>query len=238
MMKLFNLYTIIGGFPEAVTKYLETNNLQEVYKILENIDKCYRLDVSKYDREHSLQIKDIYNLIPSELNNPNKRFILKNLNEKARFYQYEDSFVWLRDSNIGLFTYKYFNNSAIKILNNDTNLNYGAIYENVVAQELKAKNIPLFYYNNKKKGEVDFLIEDGTNIVPIEVKSGKDYKRHLALDNLLSTFSYQITKSITFYNKNLKGKEKRLYLPIYMLIFLKKEENINTLINIDINKLK
>ena len=268
MMKLFNLYTIIGGFPETVTKYLETNNLQEVYKILENIDKGYRLDVSKYDREHSLQIKDIYDLIPSELNNPNKRFILKNLNEKARFYQYEDSFAWLRDSNIGLFTYnvdnpifpllsskernlfklflcdvglltyKYFNNSAIKILNNDTNLNYGAIYENVVAQELKAKNIPLFYYNNKKKGEVDFLIEDGTNIVPIEVKSGKDYKRHLALDNLLSTSSYQIDTSITFYNKNLKVKEKRLYLPIYMLMFLKKEENINTLINIDINKLK
>lgn len=107
----------------------------------------------------------------------------------------------------------------------------------MVAQKLKAKNIPLFYYNNKKKGEADFLIEDDTNIVPIEVKLGKNYKRHLALDNLLRTSSYQINKAITFSNKNLKVKEKRLYLPIYMLMFIKKEENINSSINIDINKL-
>lgn len=93
MIKLFNLYTIIGGFPEAVVKYLETNNLQQVYNVLENIDKTYRLDISKYDSEHSLQIKEIYDLLPSELNNPNKRFIIKKLNEKGRFYQYEDSFV-------------------------------------------------------------------------------------------------------------------------------------------------
>lgn len=177
MIKLFNLYVIVGGFPEAVGKYLETNNLQQVYAILENIDKAYRLDVSKYDKK----IKEIYDLLPSELNNPNKRLILKNLNEKARFYQYEDSFVWLRDSNVGLFVYnvdnpiypllankernlfklflcdvdllmyKYVNNSAIKILNNDININYGSIYENVVAQELESKNFALFYYNNNKK---------------------------------------------------------------------------------------
>lgn len=72
--------------------------------------------------------------------------------------------------------YKYANNSAIKILNNDININYGSIYENVVAQELKSKNFSLFYYNNKKKGEVDFLIENGAKIIPIEVKLGKNYK--------------------------------------------------------------
>lgn len=225
MIKLFNLYVIVGGFPEAVVKYLETNNLQQVYAVLENIDK-------------------------------------------ARFYQYEDSFVWLRDSNVGLFvynvdnpiypllaskgrnlfklflcdvgllTYKYANNSAIKILNNDININYGSIYENVVAQELKSKNFALFYYNNKKKGEVDFLIENGEKIIPIEVKSGKNYKRHLALDNLLTSPEYDITESITFSNGNLEVKGKKVYLPIYMIMFIGKDnEDLDMTIKIDISKL-
>ena len=230
----------------------------------DNIDKAYRLDVSKYDKK----IKEIYDLLPSELNNPNKRLILKNLNEKTRFYQYEDSFVWLRDSNVGLFVYnvdnpiypllaskernlfklflcdvgllmyKYANNSAIKILNNDININYGSIYENVVAQELKSKNFSLFYYNNKKKGEVDFLIENGAKIIPIEVKLGKNYKWHLALDNLLTSPEYDITESITFSNGNLEVKGKKVYLPIYMIMFIGKDnEDLDMTIKIDINKL-
>ena len=89
---MFKLYLIVGGFPEAVVNYINTNNLQNVYKVHETIDKGYRFDISKYDNEHSLLIKDIYDLIPSELSQTNKRFILKNLNEKARFYNYEDSF--------------------------------------------------------------------------------------------------------------------------------------------------
>lgn len=268
MIKLFNLYTIIGGFPEAVVKYLETNNLQQVYNVLENIDKTYRLDISKYDSEHSLQIKEIYDLLPSELNNPNKRFIIKKLNEKGRFYQYEDSFVWLRDSGVGLFVYnvdnpvypllaskernlfklflcdvgllmyKYANNIAIKIFNNDININYGAIYENVIAQELISKNINLFYYNNKKRGEVDFIIELGAKIVPIEVKSGKDYKRHIALDNLLATEEFKISEAITFSSGNLEVRNKRIYLPIYMIMFIKNDiDNLDMTLKIDINEL-
>ncbi len=69
----------------------------------------------------------------------------------------------------------------VRILNNDINVNYGSIYENVVAQELKSHNYNLFYYNSKKNGEVDFIIENGTEVLPIEVKSGKGYKRHVAL---------------------------------------------------------
>ena len=80
MTYLFNLYTIVGGFPEVVAKFKETSNLQDVYYLHESIDKLYRLDISKYTKEKNLLVKDIYSLIPSELNNTNKRFILKNLN--------------------------------------------------------------------------------------------------------------------------------------------------------------
>ena len=255
MIKLFNLYIIVGGFPEAVVQYLETKNIAIVHKVLNTIDKGYRMDISKYDEKNSLLIKDIYDLIPSELNHTNKRFILKKLNEKARFYQYEESFVWLIDSNVGLFTYnidnpvypllaskertlfklflcdvglltyKLFGDSVIKLLNNDKNINYGALYEAVVAQELKAKNIELFYYNNKKHGEVDFIIEKDTKIIPIEVKSGKDYKRHVALDNLLSNDSFDIKEGYTLCNGNLEVNENRIYLPIYMIMFFEHKKN-------------
>lgn len=62
----------------------------------------------------------------------------------------------------------------------------GAIYENVVAEELLAHGFEnLFYYNSKKMGEVDFVTEYNGNVFPIEVKSGKDYVRHKALNNIL-----------------------------------------------------
>ena len=268
MIKLFNLYTIVGGFPEAVDSFLKTNNLQNVYYVHETINKLYKMDISKYSTKDSLLIKDIYTLIPSELNNQNKRFILKNLNEKARFYQYEESFVWLINSNIGLFTYnidnpeypllaskertlfklflcdtgllthQLYDTNIAKILNNDVNVNFGAIYENVIAQELKAHKFDLFYYNNKKRGEVDFIIEDGVEIIPIEVKSGKDYKRHVALDNLLSNSEYNIKKAYTLCNGNVEVVDNRIYIPIYMIMFFEKKAIENNIINFDFSALK
>lgn len=269
MINLFNLYTIVGGFPEVVAKFIETFNLQDVYYLHESIDKLYKLDISKYTQEKTLLVKDIYSLIPSELNNPNKRFILKNLNEKGRFYQYEDSFVWLLNSNIGLFTYNVdnpiypllaskertlfklflcdtgllchylYSDNVVRILNNDINVNYGSIYENVVAQELKSHNYNLFYYNSKKNGEVDFIIENGTEVLPIEVKSGKDYKRHVALENLLNNISYNINKAYTLCQGNIESINNRIYLPIYMIMFFKSKKDVDSqIVNIDISALK
>ena len=268
MLNLFNLYTIVGGFPEVVNKFIETSNLQDVYSLHDSIDKLYKLDISKYNKENTLLIKDIYSLIPSELNNPNKRFILKNLNEKGRFYQYEDSFVWLLNSNIGLFTYNVdnpvypllaskertlfklflcdtgllchylYSDNVYKILNNNVDVNYGSIYENAVAQELKCHDFNLFYYNNKKNGEVDFIIEKGTKIIPIEVKSGKDYKRHVALENLLNNYSSTIKEGYTLCQSNIERNNNRIYLPIYLIMFFdNKHEAKKQIINIDISAL-
>ena len=193
-------------------------------------------------------------MIPSELNSSNKRMILKELNEKARFYQYEESFVWLLNSGVGLFTYnvdnpiypllmskertmfklflcdvgilsyKLLNGNQIKILNGDVNINFGALYEAAVAQELNAHGYPLFYHNNKKRGEIDFLIEEESFVIPIEVKSGKDYKRHSALNNLINDF--EVNKAYIFNNDNIKIEGKKIYYPIYMIMFLQKEKKI------------
>lgn len=81
MMELFRLYLIVGGMPAVVSKYLKTNNLQEVIREQKSILEAYKKDIGKYDPENKLYLEDIFNLIPSELNNKNKRFIMKNLNE-------------------------------------------------------------------------------------------------------------------------------------------------------------
>ena len=66
--------------------------------------------------------------------------------------------------------------------------------------------------------------ERNGRVLPIEIKSGKDYKRHKALKNVLETTNYAIQEAVVFCNDNVCVKEKVLYCPFYMLMFLKNEE--------------
>ncbi|MCI2069039.1 MAG: ATP-binding protein [Bacilli bacterium] len=124
----------------------------------------------------------------------------------------------------GLLTYLYMDPLVKnKILNDEKNINFGAIYENVVADLLKTHGFDyLYYYNNKKNGEVDFLVEWQGDVLPIEVKSGKDFEKHSALDNLLSNKGYSIPTAFIFNNGNVKMKENKIYLPIYMADLIKR----------------
>lgn len=268
MMNLFNTYLVVGGMPKAVDVFIKSNDINFVNKELKDIDVGYKKDIGKYQKNNKLLIQEIYDLIPSELNAQNKRFILKNLNEKARFYKYETSFAWLKNSGVGLFvhnvdnpiypllaskertlfklflsdvgllTYKLYNGNQIEILNGNANLNYGAIYEAVVAQELKAHGFELYYNNDKKRGEIDFLIEINNQVVPIEVKSGKKYKRHSALDHLMNNKNFKYKYSYVLYNSNLNTVGNITYIPIYMVCFIENTKNNDKqVIKIDISKL-
>lgn len=105
------------------------------------------------------------------------------------------------------------------------NINYGAIYENLTAQELHAHGWSLFYFQNKKQGELDFLLEQDTEIVPLEVKSGKDYARHMALNNVMANVEYGIREAIVLCNDNLSTRGNVTYAPIYMLMFIEKQKD-------------
>ena len=100
-------------------------------------------------------------------------------------------------------------------MNGDTDINYGAIYENVVAQELRAHGFDLYYFNSKKVGEVDFVVEYKGGVLPIEVKSGKDYRRHAALDHCLACADFHLDRAIVLCNGNVSKAEGVLYAPIY-----------------------
>ncbi len=254
MTALFELYLMVGGMPEAVATYLKTNNLRRVADAQDAILRLYRHDISKYDEKSRLYLNEIFDLIPSELNAKNKRFILKNLNEKARFDKYYDSFLWLKNAgvalpanvvdeprvplvlsksqnlfklfsnDVGLLAAQYGGEIQLKILQHETAINFGSVYENVAAQELTAHGYTLFYYNSKKYGEIDFVIEEGGRVLPIEIKSGKDYYRHNAMDNVLDLEAYGIDEGLVFCSGNVETTGKITYYPIYMLMFLQKKE--------------
>ena len=267
MMEIFRLYLIVGGMPAAVDKYLATNNLQEVMAEQQAIIRLYKQDIAKYDPDHKLYIQEIFDRIPAELDAKNKRFILKNLNENIKFSRYQNSFLWLKDAgvalpvynveeptvplilsssrnlfklfmaDIGLLASLYADGIQLKILDNEPSINFGSIYENAVAQELQAHGFQLYYYNNKRQGELDFVIEQNGEVLPLEVKSGKDYERHKALTNVMNSTTYQISKAYVLCNDNVKKVGKITYLPIYMLMFIKKEKKLPTQYSLDLSGL-
>ena len=130
----------------------------------------------------------------------------------------------LFSNDVGLLAAQYGNEIQLKILQHETTINFGSIYENVAAEELTAHGYTLFYYNSKKFGELDFVIEEDGKILPIEIKSGKDYYRHNAMDNVLNVTDYGIEEGYVFCNGNVETDGKVTYFPIYMLMFLQKQE--------------
>jgi predicted AAA+ superfamily ATPase len=267
LIELFRLYLIVGGMPAAVNAYLESNNLQNVIATQRDILTLYKKDISKYDPEDKLYIEEIFNLIPQELNAKNKRFILKKLNENIKFSKYENSFIWLKNAGVALPAYnveepkvplilsrsrnlfklfqndlgilacQYTGNIQLRILSGDKDINFGSIYENAVAQELTANGFSPCYYNNKRRGEIDFIIEINGEVLPIEVKSGKDYEQHRALSNILDCTEYRIPQALVLSNDNLKVAGKIIYAPIYMTMFLKNDEITTTNYSIDLQGL-
>ena len=252
MMQLVNLYLLVGGMPAAVQTYLDTNDMQRVLAEQRSILALYKKDIARYDPDDKLYINDIFDLIPPELNAKNKRFILKNLNEHFKFSRHENSFTWLRDADmalpthcveepkvplvlskasnlfklfqndVGLLACQYADGIQLRILQGETNINYGSIYENLTAQELHAHGWNLYYYQNKKQGELDFLLERDAEVIPLEVKSGKDYDHHVALNNVMKNPDYGIRQAVVLCNDNVSTRGDVTYAPIYMLMFIEK----------------
>lgn len=267
LMQLFRLYLITGGMPAAVAEYEKSNNLNTVMQVQQDIIALYRRDISKYADRDKLHIKEVFDLLPSELDAKNKRFILKNLNENAKYARYENSFLWLKDAgvaipvynvsepkmplklsetrnlfklfsnDVGLLAAQYADGIQFKILTGDSAINIGAVYENAVAEELLAHGVSPYYYNNKRRGEIDFVISIGDKVMPIEVKSGKDYQQHTALANLMADYPDSLYDAIVLCNGNVEVKDKIVYMPVYMVMFIKPLESNIGVYKIDLTGL-
>ena len=268
LMELFRLYLVVGGMPAAVSKYIESNNLQKVMAVQQDIIRLYKRDIAQYDPDNKLYIEEIFDLIPPELNAKNKRFILKHLNEYAKFERYQDSFLWLKNAgvalpiynveepkiplllarsrnlfklfqnDIGLLAAQYAEGIQLRLIMGDKDINFGSVYENAVAQELVTHGLQPYYYNNKKRGELDFVIEWNGKALPIEVKSGKDYETHRALSNIMDCGEYDLPEAIVFNNDNLHTTGKFIYAPIYMVMFLERNNATPAYYKVDLSGLR
>ncbi len=204
--------------------------------------------------DKKVYLTKIYDLIPSELNSSNKRFNFADIKKGLRFERSEDNFVWLASAGVavpvynitepaiplklneksslfklflsdaGMLTSLYGKATKMQLLSDNQDINNGAIYENAVAGELRAHGFPLYYYNSKKFGELDFVIEYKGKVLPIEVKSGKNYQRHSALNNVLDISNYAIEEAFVLSNFNVEVKGRVVYYPIYMLMFIHDED--------------
>ncbi len=260
LLALFFVYLIVGGMPDAVKTYIATKDIREVDKIQRDIVTQYKEDFSQYESEDKkLKLISIYDIIPSELNKQNKKFVFTMLDKELKFDRYENSFLWLKDagvalpvynveapvipllaskssnvfrlfsSDIGLLTSAYPAATKIELINKNGEVNNGAHFENAVAQQLLCNGFEPYFCKKKNIGELDFLIEMDGKVVPIEVKSGKAYRTHKALDHFMNVSDYHIEKAYVFSIGNVEKDGNVTYLPIYMC-YLVKEQSIGQLI--------
>lgn len=267
MLNTFYYYLICGGMPSVVDTFVKTRNLREVRDEQQNIIRQYKADFIKYENDDKkLKIISIFDSIPAQLNQQNRRFVFTQLDKELKFDRYENSFLWLKDaavaipiyianepkaplilskstnqfklfmSDVGLLTscYPDYVSKELLDMNPDYEINNGALFENYIAEELISNNITPYYFKNKNIGEIDFLMEYDNQIIPLEIKSGKDYKVHKALDNLLNTREYSIKKAYILSPSNIEIDDKNIYLPIYMTGLFGDNKSEDIIINLNI----
>lgn len=254
IMDLFRKYLLVGGLPDAVNSYLAEKNIQRVREIQREIHDYYAADASKYGDARKLQIRRVYDMIPSNMENKKKRVVAKDIEGKKgkSFADYQDEFEYLISAGIalhvqavsnpvfpliesagknllklylndvGILSGILYGNNIRAILDDVRSVNLGAVYETVAATELAAHGYRLFYYDNRSKGEVDYLVDDydSLSVAPIEVKSGRDYTIHSALNSFVKNEDYHIKQGYVLSNeREVSVKGRIVYLPIYYVMF-------------------
>ena len=200
---------------DFIPSNLENKKKRIVYK---NIENKKGKTFSDYADEFEYLTNSGVALEVSAISNP--RFPLAESEQKK--------LVKLYLNDVGLLTNILYELNVNAVLQDIKSINLGTVYESVVAQELAAHGFKLHYYDNTNKGEVDFLVDDRDNltVLPLEIKSGKNYTEHSALTNFLETPDYGIDCAVVFSNEREIFKKKGvIYLPIYYCMFLHNERH-------------
>ena len=258
LMRDFRLYMLVGGMPQAVNEYLETNNLQKVDLVKRRILSLYADDLHKLDPSNKL--RSLFWAIPSELSKNASRYQATTIINNVKQNKMQDLLETLRESmivnisyhssdpNVGLsltsdktkykmyladtglfvtlaFWDKDFTENIIyqKLWADKLDANLGYIFENVVAQMLRASGYELFYHTFQQtmnhNYEIDFLLSKGAKIVPIEVKSS-GYKTHKSLDVFCEKYSSRVNDRILLYTKDYRKDGSTTCMPIYYTSFI------------------
>lgn len=259
LMRDFRLYMLVGGMPQAVASFLESNNLEKVDSVKRSIITLYEDDFNKIDPTGNAS--KMFRQIPAQLTSNANRYQAWSATDGKRNSELAEIISEIKESMVvnmayhandpgvgmalhqdpnkykmfagdtGLFVTlafwdKKFTDNTIyhKLLSDKLSADLGYVYENAIAQMLKASGHELYYYtfptdSGKHNYEVDFLIADGDKISPIEVKSS-GYKAHASLDAFCKKFSARIMNKYLIYTKDMRKEEDVQYLPAYMTMFL------------------
>ncbi len=259
LMRDFRLYMLVGGMPQAVASYLESNNLEKVDSVKRSIITLYEDDFNKIDPTGNAS--KMFRQIPAQLTSNANRYQAWSATDGKRNSELAEIVSEIKESMVvnmsyhvndpgvgmalhratdkykmfagdtGLFVTlafwdKKFTDNTIyhKLLSDKLSADLGYVYENVIAQMLKASGHELYYYtfptdSGKHNYEVDFLIADGDKVSPVEVKSS-GYKAHASLDAFCKKFSARIKNKYLIYTKDMRKEEDVQYLPAYMTMFL------------------
>lgn len=259
LLREFRLYILVGGMPQAVAEYIETNNLVAVDAIKREILELYADDFRKIDPTG--KATKMFYAIPAQLNNNASRYQLTSVVEQGKKERVEEIIQDMEDSQVvmvahhsndpsvgmplhedsnkykmylndtGLFITLAFKDKDIteniiyqKLLSDKLSADLGYVYENVVAQMLKAAGNELFYHtwpteSGKHNYEIDFLLSRGSKVCPIEVKSS-GYKNHASLDAFIKKYPERVAQSYLLYTKDLRKDSATLLVPVFMTIFL------------------
>lgn len=201
-----------------------------------------------------IRIKAIFDSIASQLDDKNRRFILNRIDDKGRMNRYENAFLWLSDARVALPTYNVSEpqpplqlnekRNLFKLFMGDTGLlcascmeniqfdllqgnmetNMGSILENVFAQLIKSNGFHLNYFDSKKYGELDFVIQNGLKVDVLEIKSGNDYKKHSAMNKVSEVENWEFGRCIVFCKGNVEREDQIEYFPWYMVMFYQHEK--------------
>ena len=228
------------GYSLAETRTLQASLVQQ-----------YAQDIGKYAGTRAFEVRAIFDQIPLQLEGDLHRFNLASLKKAARMESFHHDFLWLVNAGVGLQVLQTTEArcplkrteqaSRFKLYESDTGMlvsryplatarsiyldmkdpNLGGVYENVVAQELAAQGVDLWYYQSETAGEVDFLMEGKSgNVIPIEVKSGKKVRAHAALDHLMGIRDYKLKEAFVLSRNNLSQEGAITYAPLYMTFCL------------------
>lgn len=248
-LELFREFMIVGGMPEVVQTFIDTNNFQEASKIQGKILADYQDDISKHAKgQEKIKVRQCYDSIPKQLAKEYKKFQYSVVEKGKTSKKYGGSIKWLCDSSLvnkcsnvneayipllayemddqfklylndtGLLLYLYGPETKLAILNNTLKGNAkGGIYENIISESLLKRGYKLYYYKTQNSSmEIEFVIEKNGEVIPIEVKAGKDSTP--SLNSFINKYHPKV--SYKFVNGNVGFLDGKKTLPHYMVMFI------------------
>lgn len=252
LLSLYRTYLVVGGMPEVLADFVEDHSFPDAAVTQQDLLNGYHADIARYAPEDiKVKARRAYETLPAQLAKENRKFQYNLIRKGATAGLFGESLEWLTAAGLTLKCSKvtdpvcplksyedlanfklYLSDPGLlarmagmpreSILNDYGERFMGGLVENYVASSFVSNGLPLFYWASEGKAEVDFLLESGTHVIPVEVKSSDRVN-----SKSLSVFRerYQPPLSIRISARNFGFGDGLASVPLYS-VWLLNEENL------------